>query len=125
MLHDSQIPRDGTLLTRFKIRRLRLAMPTVSHTEGNRATTTNRGETGALAVQAKPVERWAPSPVQPRDKTEHFRCSYVIALLAASVPVFPHASETLIDVRHPQLSIDRMRRRPKASCHHVRKMDLR
>ena len=36
------------LLTRFKIRRLRFAMTTVSHTDGNRATSQARGETGAL-----------------------------------------------------------------------------
>ena len=40
------------LLTRFKVRRLRLAMTTVSHTEGNRATLARVG-TGASPVQAE------------------------------------------------------------------------
>jgi hypothetical protein len=41
------------------------------------------------------------------------------------VPVFLYAAETLIDFSHALLSVERMRRRPKASCHHLRKVDFR
>jgi hypothetical protein len=43
VLHDSQIPSEGRLLTRFNIRRLRFAMVPVSHTPTNNATTTRIG----------------------------------------------------------------------------------
>src|ERR1700674_2312655 len=104
------------LLTRFKIRRLRFAMTPVSHTDGNRATCPARGETGPL--QAQPVWGRAPlrqaqgrlSPVQPpANRTFSLFRSHCAD--SAPVPVFPHAAETLIDVRHALHSVERMRGR--------------
>ena len=66
------------LLTRFKTRRLRFAMPTVSHTEGNRATRPTSGETGVLARPSRArVETGRLA--RPAPETEHFLCSGVIA----------------------------------------------
>jgi len=44
---------------------------------------------------------------------------------SAPVPVFLYAAETLIDFSQALLRVERMRRRPKASCHHLRKVDFR
>jgi hypothetical protein len=44
---------------------------------------------------------------------------------SAPVPVILYAAETLIDFSHALLSVERMHRRPKASCHHPRKVDFR
>src|SRR5712691_7791352 len=128
MLHDSQIPSDGTLLTRFKMRRLRLAMTTVSHIDGNRATTTTH--VGAAAPGC-PAEQSSAACGDGRPRPSSPSTNRTFSLFrrhcanSAPVPVFPHAAETLIDVPHALLSIERMRRRPKASCHHLRKMDFR
>src|SRR5450759_2261115 len=87
----------------------------VSHSPGNCATTHHQ-----------PRRDGHPSAVQPREKTEHFPCSNVIAPISALVPVFHHyAAETLTDLPHALPAVERMRRRPKTSCHHFWKMDFR
>src|SRR5258708_7415401 len=66
------------------------------------------------------------TPVQPRQKTEHFPCSAVIAPTSAPVPLFHYyAAETLLDLGRALSSVERMRGRPKAARHSFWKMDFR
>src|SRR4029077_21179457 len=112
------------LLTRFKIRRLRFAMTTVSHTDGNRATSQARGETGALARPNRARVGRAASPVQP-PTNRTFSLFKRHCADSAPVPVFPHAPEFLIDVRPVLHSVERMRSRSETACHLLWQMDFR
>src|ERR1019366_4196384 len=94
-------------------------------------TTNHAGRTkaaGPRAVWGRATLRQAPgrfSPVRPRQKTEHFPCSPVIAPTSAPVPPFHHAAKTLLDLGRPLSGVERMRGRPQAARHRFWKMDFR
>src|ERR1700691_3639524 len=98
------MPSEGTLLTRFNIRRLRFAMIPVSHTPTNRATTT---ATPVAARTGKPN---------------------IFAVHPSLRRLFPraslhHAAETLTAILHTLPRVEPMLCRPQTPRHHLRKMD--
>src|SRR5258708_12608135 len=100
------------LLTRFKVRRLRFAMTTVSHTDENCATRSDQCREGRPRPSSPPTNRTFSLFKRP--------CAN-----PAPVTVFPHAAETLIDIRHVQHRMERVRGHSETAYRHLWKMDFR
>src|ERR1035437_3783625 len=94
-------------------------------------TTNHAGRTkaaGLPGVWGQATLRQAPgrfSPLRPRQKTEHFPSSAVIAPTSAPVPLFHYAAKTLLDLGRTLSGVERMRGRPQAARHRFWKMDYR
>src|SRR5277367_1410637 len=90
MLHDSHIPSDGRLLTRFMMRRLRLAM--IQFPTGPESAPLERGTRVRLQVSGDRSQEGRTLITSTNSlsrlrggrfhKTEHFQCSHVLVGLA-------------------------------------------
>lgn len=75
VLQDSQTPNDAMLLTRFRTRRLRFAIITVSHTAENCATAQSTGRGPVLRCSSQ-----NPEPPRTRSSTKAFRLKSLLCV---------------------------------------------